>query len=545
MMLGRLFSARKLRSLNFRAMSTSNQDIELPPGFERVGNVNDLKEGMSTFDSPTNNTKILLVKWKDQFHAMSALCPHKKAELVLGDIEEFSTTSSCGKPYGNGFVSVKCPKHRKKYPGGLNFNVATGENWVGNHTGTQIPLPDSKYDPTWCLPVYKTMVINGTLFVSTTPEEREAPSCGAEGTQLEIRDDSPEYMENGGHMWYKAKVHEIVQNTLEDAVHSVFTYTLELPPSAPVLSEKEYSSFSSSVSAWHVALSLVPPNGTGNGQKIDVIRDYTPISTLEEYYPRYHGKNEAGRVRILIKIYSLGAFTSQLLSLKESDTLWVTAPEMTLNAPYLLTSQPEEMASSVAIDNAQDRAIQKLPFGNIVLIAGGTGIAPMYQLLRHLLLTHDISLSPDESANPEGRDVQEIFLFTSNHTPQDTLLLKELSELASISNGRLHINHSITRSNDELGSLRGEELASLLNTKLGLQPQYPQVSYSLGRITEDVIRDFISTSLNRKYGHSQPDASVSRSIISGPRGMFDDMKNAVLMADIIHPQHHEFVELEA
>ncbi|KZT62728.1 ferredoxin reductase-like protein [Calocera cornea HHB12733] len=111
-----------------------------------------------------------------------------------------------------------------------------------------------------------------------------------------------------------------------------------------------------------------------------VVRPYTPISPSEK----------EGEVDFLIKKYDTGLFT-----------------------PYLSTLQPGQ---KIAIKGPLPKhAWSANAFASVGLIAGGSGITPMYQLL-----THSLSL-------PEDRT--RFTLLFANVTARDILLKDELDRL--------------------------------------------------------------------------------------------------------------------
>ena len=79
----------------------------------------------------------------DQVVAVGDACCHKAASMSSGDIEDLgsvvSTTIGDGSSVGG--VCIRCPKHRKKFSGGLYFNVITGQAYV--------KAPCEKFKPSW------------------------------------------------------------------------------------------------------------------------------------------------------------------------------------------------------------------------------------------------------------------------------------------------------------------------------------------------------------------------------------------------------------
>lgn len=119
-----------------------------------------------------------------------------------------------------------------------------------------------------------------------------------------------------------------------------------------------------------------------NGSK-EVARPYTPISRCDQ----------RGYFEILVKKYKDCKMGSHLFSLKPGDVVEARGPVVQLP---LKTNQ----------------------YKTIGMIAGGTGIAPMYQIARHTL------------ADP--KNTTEISLLYANKTKEDVLLGNELSELRNL-----------------------------------------------------------------------------------------------------------------
>ncbi|KAF7139706.1 hypothetical protein CNMCM5793_007448 [Aspergillus hiratsukae] len=111
-----------------------------------------------------------------------------------------------------------------------------------------------------------------------------------------------------------------------------------------------------------------------------VARPYTPVSDEEE----------PGYLDLIVKVYPNGAMSEHLHSMKVGDYLDFKGP--ILKYPWQLNKHE-----------------------HIGLIAGGTGIAPMYQLIRAIFK------NPDEKT--------KVTLVLGNVREEDILLRKELEEL--------------------------------------------------------------------------------------------------------------------
>lgn len=145
--------------------------------------------------------------------------------------------------------------------------------------------------------------------------------------------------------------------------------------------------------------------------KIDgniVIRPYTPVSSDEE---------DKGYFDLVIKVYFKGVhpkfpeggkMSQYLENMKIGDTIDVRGPSGKLI--YLGRGK-----FSVKPDNKSPPQI--LNVKEVGMIAGGTGITPMFQLVKHVL------------RNPE--DKLKMSLLFANQTEEDILLRSELESLAA------------------------------------------------------------------------------------------------------------------
>ncbi|CAM6092304.1 unnamed protein product [Calypogeia fissa] len=141
------------------------------------------------------------------------------------------------------------------------------------------------------------------------------------------------------------------------------------------------------VSGLSVASCLLTRAPTGNknkeGKPSYVMRPYTPVT----------GPDVKGHFDLVVKIYPQGKMTQHLTKLREGDTLEVKGP------------------------------IPKIPYApnmkkKIGMVAGGTGITPMFQVIQEIL------------ANPA--DDTQVTLIYANSTPDDILLKSELDEFAQL-----------------------------------------------------------------------------------------------------------------
>ena len=131
------------------------------------------------------------------------------------------------------------------------------------------------------------------------------------------------------------------------------------------------------------------------GQPKDVVRSYTPISSDEN----------AGYFDLLIKSYPTGNISKHVGNLQIGQTLRVRGPKGAMvYAPGLVKR-----------------------FG---MIAGGTGITPMLQIIRAII-----------RGRPQngGKDTTEVDLIFANVNHEDILLKEDLDALAKEDDGfRVH-----------------------------------------------------------------------------------------------------------
>ncbi|KAF7595100.1 hypothetical protein BBP40_007304 [Aspergillus hancockii] len=142
-----------------------------------------------------------------------------------------------------------------------------------------------------------------------------------------------------------------------------------------------------------------------NGQSVS--RSYTLVSN----------NSDLGRIELLVKIYPNGAMTQHLEQMKVGDSIEIRGPK-----------------------GAMQYSRQYAP--HIGMIAGGTGITPMYQLIR-------------ATCEDDG-DKSQVSLLYANNTAEDTLLRKELDEFARNHSDkfRVHTPMITTRDNPPIAVAR-------------------------------------------------------------------------------------------
>ncbi|PYH49156.1 cytochrome b5 reductase family protein [Aspergillus saccharolyticus JOP 1030-1] len=122
------------------------------------------------------------------------------------------------------------------------------------------------------------------------------------------------------------------------------------------------------------------------GQPKEVVRSYTPISS----------DNEAGYFDLLVKAYPQGNISKYLTTLQVGQTMKVRGPK----------------GAMVYTPNM---------CRHIGMIAGGTGITPMYQIIKAIIRNRPRN---------GGNDNTQIDLIFANVNPDDILMKDELEQLA-------------------------------------------------------------------------------------------------------------------
>ncbi|KAJ5369898.1 Cytochrome b5 [Penicillium cataractarum] len=185
----------------------------------------------------------------------------------------------------------------------------------------------------------------------------------------------------------------------------------------------------------HIAL-----RATINGQSVS--RSYTPVSN----------NTDLGRIELLVKVYPQGLMTKHLESMEIGDMIEIRGPK---GAMQYSTTYAK----------------------HIGMIAGGTGITPMYQLIR--------AICDDEN------DSTKMSLLYANNSEEDILLRKELDDFA---------------------------------TRF---PEKFQVQYVLSQAGEgwQGHRGFVSQDLIKKY--LAPADETNKALLCGPPPMINAMKKAL------------------
>ncbi|KAE8371566.1 hypothetical protein BDV26DRAFT_302660 [Aspergillus bertholletiae] len=211
---------------------------------------------------------------------------------------------------------------------------------------------------------------------------------------------------------------------------------IDLPPKKPnVLDPRKWRSFtltSKTEVAPHVyrfIFALPSPDdtlGLPTGQHIalratihgqSVARSYTPVSN----------NRDLGRIELLIKVYPNGAMTQHLAQMNVGDAIEMRGPK-----------------------GAMQYSRHYAP--HIAMIAGGTGITPMYQLIR--------AICEDDS------DTTQVSLLYANNTEEDILLRAQLDDFARRYPDKFQIQYVLSHPADNWAGYRGFVTGELIERHL-------------------------------------------------------------------------------
>ncbi|KAI9837828.1 MAG: NADH-cytochrome b5 reductase [Sarea resinae] len=163
--------------------------------------------------------------------------------------------------------------------------------------------------------------------------------------------------------------------------HNVAIYRFKLPNATDILGLPI---------GQHISLAATIP-----GQPKEVVRSYTPISS----------DVDSGYFDVLLKSYPTGNISKHMASLKVGQTIKVKGPKGAMvYTPNMVR--------------------------HLGMIAGGTGITPMLQIIKAVI-----------RGRPRngGKDTTEIDLIFANVNPEDILLKEDLDQLAQEDSGfRVH-----------------------------------------------------------------------------------------------------------
>jgi len=382
-LLSSMFSRNKEEAKETRDVEV--KEASVPPF--RVGKVQGLREKLPLRIKDANRGTLCLVPSGDGFRAVEDACPHKRAKLSSGEIEDIG-----------GELMIRCPKHRRKFHGGLYFNPVTGRGWC------QDSATCSHFDPSWRLAVYATRVdARGELWI-------EGGDIGRQSEELLQRDGSSRQHRTVGEEFSPWVVNEI---TVAGESSFIFRLSAVTVPGQWVRAADP--------SSWHVSL-------RGPRSK-EVEREYTPLSSAREW--------TEGRIVLLIKVYQTGALTSRLGETQIGERWWMSDPHTTVDVPRQILP-------------AAGRGL------GIALFAGGTGVAPCWQLVQSARAMFGGRLEAAVRTS----------ILCSYSTFSQALLAPDFEELSRSSNGQVAVGFTVTQSTAPLGWMKGRVTLAVVDAVL-------------------------------------------------------------------------------
>eukprot|EP00435_Cladocopium_sp_Y103_P046856 s365_g13.t1 len=239
-------------------------------------------------------------------------------------------------------------------------------------------------------------------------------------------------------------------------------------------------------SAWHIQVFL------GSS-----VREYTPISSASAW--------EDGCLDLLVKTYpdgSVSRFFGTLRSVREAreaalqsyapleeQNCWVnvSAPLLTLDLPSF-TAAPQ-----------------------LALIAGGTGIAPVVQIVAHCVAGGVLERC-------------QVVLLYSSRTVEDILMLDELQRLESACCGRLQVFHTLTRRAGGARSTRTRLYFSGCHQHFRQEEEMVELPHAWeGHVDEEMMRK----TLEMGFGTGKM-TNATRIVVCGPQGLLDTVEACCL-----------------
>ena len=244
---------------------------------------------------------------------------------------------------------------------------------------------------------------------------------------------------------------------------------------------------------WHVALHVERDDGQGGGDDSGdyedeeegrvVLREYTPISTDAAW--EGGATAERGECALLVKIYPDGRATQWLRARAVGESVWLSPPRTTLEFPTL---RPPEALSDAP-------PVEAVDFSSVVLLAGGTGIAPLWQALRGGMCDADARLA----ALP--------LTLVYSCRRDDILLAQPLSECIAARAG----SRAIVAVTEDVGSGGGPPAYAhvALTALADLRERFRALTFTAGRVSEALLREVLA---------ERPSPRV---VVSGPEGFMD------------------------
>ncbi|KAJ6035397.1 uncharacterized protein N7446_010157 [Penicillium canescens] len=212
--------------------------------------------------------------------------------------------------------------------------------------------------------------------------------------------------------------------------------TLPPKPPTPVLSPREWRPFTlttkTCIAPNVYRLIFALPNasdilGLPTGQHV-ALRATMNGATVQRSYTPISNNTDLGRIEFLIKFYPNGALTQYLEKMQVGESIDIRGPKgaMKYSSSYAKT---------------------------IGMIAGGTGITPMYQVIR--------AICEDPS------DTTKISLLYANNTEEDILLRDELETFASKFSQKFQVQYVLSHPDEKWRGYKGFVSGEMIEKHIG------------------------------------------------------------------------------
>lgn len=176
------------------------------------------------------------------------------------------------------------------------------------------------------------------------------------------------------------------------------------------------------------------------GQHVSV---YLPDSEQSRAYTPTSSDRQRGFFDLVVKEYPGGVLSKYLGALQVGDSALVSGPHGELiyhgDGRFELT------------DEFDEEEVREVESRVVAMVAGGTGITPMYQIARWAV---------------ESKDPLEAHILFANREVDDVMLKSELDALVSKAEGRLKVNYSVDRATAEWPHLSGFVSQEMLKSTL-------------------------------------------------------------------------------
>ena len=363
-------------------------------------------------DSQNNNNTADGTNHEFDYYAMDQYCYHMAGELNVGDIEDIGDTSCISCPVHNYLFDIKTGEELRDETGTgecftsagvkqrchkVDCNYETGDIFVTLNFDKFGKIPSDLYAAINCKPV--------------PPKEKEQTDKNLEETneKPEILAETEKKLTALPCDYQNFKLVEKIQHN-----HNTYLFKFGLNDSQMTLGLPVGK---------HIKLKFTDQE-TGN----DIIRSYTPMSD---------DKQTQGYFELLIKVYEQGKMSQHLTKLNVNDEILISGPSGAIEYQSPGTLKIDNPSNEQGFDTIEQ-------IKHIGMIAGGTGITPMYQVINYILQNSELN-----------KDDTKISLIFANNTIQDILLKQELESLATKHPNQFHLYFTVAQTDENCDNWQG------------------------------------------------------------------------------------------